>query len=157
MVLTYLVVDTIVSKMCTGFLSETTTKYTFCPKRSSCFLGFLAVCVDSASFCLALALHFSTRVGCTPDRLSPGLRGTETGPDIENVYVSLCIHFLPQPSLHLAVLLFKNTVSCGLLTSILAGLHLAPDQQAVAHFCMNVGGFLLHFSMSLSLFFLENW
>lgn len=32
--------------------------------------------------------------------------------------VSSCVDFLPQPSLHLAVLLFKNAVSCGLLTSI---------------------------------------
>lgn len=121
---------------------------------TSSFLDLLAVCVNRALSCPALALSFSTRVGCTPDMLSPGLTEAETGPDTEDVCF---LHFLPQPSLHLAILLFKNAVSCGLLTSILSGLHLAPNQQAIAHFCMSIGGFLLHCPVSLFPFFLENW
>lgn len=114
---------------------------------TSSFLDLLAVCVNSALSCPPLTLRFSTGVGCTPDVRSPGFRVAEPGPDTEDVYISSCFHSLPQASLHLAVLLFKNTVSCGVLTSLLSGLQLAPGQQAVAHFCMSISGFLLHFSI----------
>lgn len=122
---------TFVSKMCAGFISETTTKYTFCPQPTSSFLDLGAVCVYSALSWLALAPHGSTRFGRTPHLPCQRLRVAETGPDIEDACVSLCVQFLPQPGLHLAALLFKNAVSCGLLTSILSRLHLAADQQAV--------------------------
>lgn len=146
---------TFVSKMCAGFISETTTKYPFCPIQLPPSWTWGAMCVYSAPSWLALAPRCWTRFGCTPPSplmLPPGLRVAETGPDIEDVYVSSCVHFLPQPSLHLAALLFKNAVSCGLLTSILSSLHLAADQQAAAHFCTSIGGFLLHPFVSLFLF-----
>lgn len=83
-----------------------------------------------------------------PDWSNPGLRVAGQA-RIEDACVSSCVHFLPQPGLHLAVLLFKNAVSCGLLTSVLSGLHLARDQQTIVHCYMSIGGFLLHFSLSL--------
>lgn len=84
--------------------------------------------------------------------LSWGLRVTGNGLDTTDACVSSCVHFLPQPSLHLAVLLFKNAVSCGLLTSIsLACIWLQTSRPCAFHFCTGVGGFLLHLSVSLSL------
>lgn len=84
----------------------------------------------------------------------PQLRVAESGPVIKHAYVSLCVPFLPQPRLHLATLLFKNAVSCGLLTSILSSLHLAADQQAAACFCARIGGFM---PPSLCAPFLLSW
>lgn len=109
------------------------------------------MCVYSAPSWLALAPCCWTRFSCTPHTRVQGLRAAATGPDIEDVYVSLCVHFLLQTSLHLAALLFKNAVSCGLLTSIFSSLHLAADQQAAAHFCTSIGGFLLHLFVALFL------
>lgn len=121
---------------------------------TSSFLDLLAVFVNSALSCLSLTLRFSTGVGCPPEVWSPGFRVAEPGPDTDVVHVASCFHSLPQASLHGAVLLFKNTVSCGVLTSLLSGSQLAPCQQAVAHFCLSIGGFLLHFSVYI---FLYSW
>lgn len=104
---------------------------TLLPQPTSSFLDLLAVCVDSALSCSALALCFSIRLGCSPVNLRPGLRLAEQA-QIQKIPVFSCIHFLPQPSLHLAVLLFKNAVSSGLLTSILSNLHLALNQQTIS-------------------------
>lgn len=118
--------------MSAGFVSETTTKYTFFPNPTSSFLDRPAVCAYSVLSCPVLALSFSTRLICIPHMLSRGLRVAESGPDTEDTYAFSCIHFLLQPGLPLAVLLFKNAVSCGLLTSTLSSLYL--DQQVVALF-----------------------
>ena len=84
--------------------------------------------------------------------LSWGLRVTENGLDTADACASSCVHFLPQPSLHLAVLLFKNAVSCGLLTSVsLACIWLRTSRPRASHFCTGVAGFLLHLSVSLSI------
>lgn len=133
---------TFLSKMCTGFTSETTMKYTLCPNQlppswtfQQCvFIAPSPVWHQHYASPQDSAAHPPTShqpPATTHHMLSRGLRVAENGLDIIDAYVSSCVHFLSQPSLHLAVLLSKNAVSCGLLTSILSGLHLAPDQQAV--------------------------
>lgn len=131
--LTHFIVDilkTFMREMCAGFISEL-PQGTALPQPTSSFLDLPSVCIYGALSCPALALCFSTRQQ-QPHLLSSGLREPETGPDTQDAYASSCVHFLPQPSLHLAVLLFKKAVSCSLLTSILSGLCLAPNQQAIS-------------------------